>query len=49
MRELRTITHALSAGFNVFVPKPVEPNELIAAMANLAELGLDQFSNHGAR
>jgi len=28
---------ALSAGFNMFVPKPVEPNELIAAIANLAE------------
>ncbi|HLL75894.1 MAG TPA: ATP-binding protein [Pyrinomonadaceae bacterium] len=30
-------TRALSAGFNMFVPKPVEPNELIAAVANLAE------------
>src|SRR6185503_7372447 len=29
--------HALSAGFNMFVPKPVEPSELIAAIANLAE------------
>ena len=28
---------ALSAGFNMFVPKPVEPNELITAIANLAE------------
>ena len=28
---------ALSAGFNMFVPKPVEPQELIAAIANLAE------------
>lgn len=27
---------ALSAGFNMFVPKPVEPNELITAIANLA-------------
>jgi signal transduction histidine kinase/CheY-like chemotaxis protein len=34
---------ALSAGFNVFVPKPVEPNELIAAIANLAEPEADQF------
>jgi CheY-like chemotaxis protein len=31
-------TRALSAGFNMFVPKPVEPNELITAIANLAEL-----------
>jgi CheY-like chemotaxis protein len=30
-------TRALSAGFNMFVPKPVEANELIAAVANLAE------------
>lgn len=28
---------ALSAGFNMFVPKPVEPDELITAIANLAE------------
>ncbi len=28
---------ALSAGFNVFVPKPVEPCELVTAIANLAE------------
>jgi signal transduction histidine kinase/ActR/RegA family two-component response regulator len=28
---------ALSAGFNMFVPKPVEPAELINAVANLAE------------
>ena len=28
---------ALSAGFNMFVPKLVEPDELIAAIANLAE------------
>ena len=28
---------ALSAGFNVFVPKPVEPGELVTAIANLAE------------
>jgi signal transduction histidine kinase/CheY-like chemotaxis protein len=28
---------ALSAGFNMFVPKPIEPNELITAIANLAE------------
>lgn len=29
--------HALSAGFNMFVPKPVQPSELIAAIVNLAE------------
>ena len=28
---------ALSAGFNMFVPKPVEADELITAIANLAE------------
>jgi signal transduction histidine kinase len=31
--------HALSAGFNLFVPKPVEPNELIISIANLVEAG----------
>jgi signal transduction histidine kinase/ActR/RegA family two-component response regulator len=30
-------SRALSAGFNMFVPKPVQPEELIAAIANLAE------------
>lgn len=30
-------TRALAAGFNMFVPKPVEPEELIKAIANLAE------------
>jgi signal transduction histidine kinase/CheY-like chemotaxis protein len=34
---------ALSAGFNMFVPKPIEPNELIAAIANLAEPEQEQF------
>ena len=29
--------HALSAGFNMFVPKPVEPEELITAIANLTQ------------
>lgn len=28
---------ALSAGFNMFVPKPVEPTDLITAIANLVE------------
>jgi CheY-like chemotaxis protein/anti-sigma regulatory factor (Ser/Thr protein kinase) len=27
--------HALAAGFNMFVPKPVEPHELLTAIANL--------------
>jgi signal transduction histidine kinase/ActR/RegA family two-component response regulator/KaiC/GvpD/RAD55 family RecA-like ATPase len=31
---------ALSAGFNMFVPKPVEPRELITAIANLTEAGM---------
>lgn len=30
---------ALSAGFNMFVPKPVEPGELITSIAALAETG----------
>jgi signal transduction histidine kinase/ActR/RegA family two-component response regulator len=30
-------TRALSAGFNMFVPKPVQPNELITAIASLAQ------------
>lgn len=30
---------ALSAGFNMFVPKPIEPHELITAIANLTESG----------
>jgi len=30
---------ALAAGFNMFVPKPVQPNELITAIANLAHAG----------
>lgn len=29
---------ALAAGFNLFVPKPIEPNELITAIASLAEV-----------
>jgi CheY-like chemotaxis protein len=33
-------TRALSAGFNMFVPKPVEPQELITAIANLTEAGI---------
>jgi signal transduction histidine kinase/ActR/RegA family two-component response regulator len=32
-------TRALAAGFNLFVPKPVEPAELITAVAHLAETG----------
>ena len=34
---------ALSAGFNMFVPKPVVPDELVAAIATLAELGSVQL------
>ncbi len=30
-------TRALSAGFNMFVPKPIEPDELIIAIASLTE------------
>ena len=30
-------TRALSAGFNMFVPKPVQPEELVTAIANLVE------------
>ncbi|CAN5876762.1 hypothetical protein BH18ACI4_BH18ACI4_04660 [soil metagenome] len=39
---------ALSAGFNMFVEKPVEPNELIAAIANLAEPE-SELSKHSGR
>jgi CheY-like chemotaxis protein len=30
-------TRALAAGFNMFVPKPVQPDELITAIVNLAD------------
>ena len=30
-------THALRAGFNMHVPKPIEPTELLAVIASLAE------------
>ncbi len=36
-------TRALAAGFNMFVPKPVEPNELITAIANLAERTTNRY------
>jgi len=29
---------ALAAGFNMFVPKPIEGDELIAAIASLSQL-----------
>jgi signal transduction histidine kinase/ActR/RegA family two-component response regulator len=32
-------SRALAAGFNMFVPKPVEPSELVTAIASLAEPG----------
>lgn len=35
---------ALSAGFNMFVSKPVEPQELIAAIATLAEPCINRFN-----
>jgi CheY-like chemotaxis protein len=34
---------ALSAGFNMFVPKPVVPDELISAIVTLAELESKQM------
>ncbi|MGI8835867.1 MAG: hybrid sensor histidine kinase/response regulator [Pyrinomonadaceae bacterium] len=34
-------SRALSAGFNMFVTKPVQPDELISAIANLAEPPVD--------
>jgi CheY-like chemotaxis protein len=34
---------AMKEGFNMFVPKPVEPNELILAIANLAETGANRL------
>lgn len=38
---------ALSRGFNMFVPKPVEPSELITAIANLAEAGQIESESRG--
>jgi CheY-like chemotaxis protein len=32
---------ALSAGFNMFVPKPVQPEELITTIAHLVEPAVD--------
>lgn len=37
---------ALSAGFNMFVPKPVEPNELVTAIASLAETNTPGSSSY---
>ena len=34
-------TRAMSAGFNMFVPKPVQPEELITAIANLVETSFE--------
>jgi CheY-like chemotaxis protein len=36
-------TRALSAGFNMFVPKPIQPVELITAIANLVEAGATEL------
>ena len=38
-------TRALSAGFNMFVPKPVEPNELITAIAEPRRTGHGEFDS----
>jgi len=38
---------ALSAGFNMFVPKPVEPSELVIAVANLAQVDDAGFGEGG--
>jgi CheY-like chemotaxis protein len=35
---------ALAAGFNMFVPKPVEPNELVAAISHLTKPGAIELS-----
>jgi CheY-like chemotaxis protein len=35
---------ALSAGFNMFVPKPVEPHELLTAIASLVEAAPDDHA-----
>jgi len=37
MIETNSDVFTKSAGFNLFVPKPVEPSELITAVAHLAE------------
>jgi len=34
---------ALAAGFDMFVPKPVEPEELASVVANLAQPDIDRF------
>jgi CheY-like chemotaxis protein len=35
---------ALAQGFNMFVSKPIEPNELVTAIANLAEPGTTRLA-----
>ncbi|MCA1643244.1 MAG: response regulator, partial [Acidobacteria bacterium] len=37
---------ALSAGFQMFVPKPVEPDELLTAIEHLAESGATERGGH---
>ncbi|MFY9557398.1 MAG: ATP-binding protein [Blastocatellia bacterium] len=37
-------TRALTAGYNMFVPKPAEPKELISAVANIAEAAAREFT-----
>ena len=41
--------HALAQGFQMFVPKPVEPNELIAAIRSLAGMNESLPKNAGNR
>ncbi len=38
-------TQALSAGFNMFVPKPVDPDELVSVISNLIESDTLRFDN----
>jgi CheY-like chemotaxis protein len=39
-------TKALVAGFNMHVPKPVEPTELIAALSSLVAMFASRKSDH---
>jgi len=37
-RKMEDRVRALGAGFQIHVPKPVEPRELVAVVANLAHV-----------